>query len=80
VDRAALSADRRRYADIKVETTLIWGDRDTLTPLAQGQDIHGLIQGSRLTVIPDIGHIPQVEDPRTFGKVLSDALIKMSTR
>jgi pimeloyl-ACP methyl ester carboxylesterase len=80
VDRAALSADRRRYANIKVKTTLIWGDRDTLTPLAQGQDIHGLIQGSRLTVIPDIGHIPQVEDPGTFGKVLSDALIKMSTQ
>jgi pimeloyl-ACP methyl ester carboxylesterase len=79
-DRAALSADRRRYADIKVKTALIWGDHDTLTPLPQGNDIHGLIAGSQLTVLPDIGHIPQLEDPVVFGKVLSDILVKMSAQ
>lgn len=77
-DRAAFSADRSRYADIKVPTTLIWGDRDTLTPLDQARDINGLIAGSELIVMPATGHIPQVEDPAAFATILGKVLQEMS--
>jgi pimeloyl-ACP methyl ester carboxylesterase len=77
-DRAALSADRGRYADIKVITTLVWGDQDTLTPLAQGRDINGLIAGSNLIVMPGIGHIPQLEAPAGFAAILGETLLKMA--
>lgn len=76
-DRAALSANRANYGDLKIPTTLIWGDQDTLTPLAQGQDIHGLIAGSQIVIMPGIGHIPQVEDSEGFAKVLGDTLTGM---
>jgi pimeloyl-ACP methyl ester carboxylesterase len=79
-DRTALSADRGRYAEIKVPTRLIWGDQDTLTPLSQGHDIQGLIAGSGIVVMPGIGHIPQVEDPENFAKILADALAGMVAR
>jgi pimeloyl-ACP methyl ester carboxylesterase len=76
-DRTALSASRDRYGDLKVPTVLIWGDHDTLTPLAQGRDIQGLIAGSQIVVLPGIGHIPQVEDPEGFAKILGDTLTGM---
>ena len=76
-DRTALSANRDRYADLKLRATLIWGDQDTLTPLAQGHDIQGLIAGSQIVIMPGIGHIPQVEDPQGFAKLLGDTLLDM---
>lgn len=79
-DRAALSADRNRYGAIKARTTLIWGDRDTLTPLDQARDINSLIGGSELIVMPAIGHIPQVEDPAAFAALLGNVLQQMANR
>jgi pimeloyl-ACP methyl ester carboxylesterase len=77
-DRAALSADRGAYAAIDIKTALIWGDQDTLTALAQGLDIHGLIGKSTLSIMPGVGHIPQVEAPDLFAKILSEILVQMS--
>ena len=79
-DEQAWSMDRARYATIKVKTQLLWGDKDTLTPLPQGRDINSLIAGSELTVIPDIGHIPQIEDPAHFAPLLAEAVRKVSQR
>jgi pimeloyl-ACP methyl ester carboxylesterase len=76
-DSAALSADRRHYIGITVPTVLIWGDKDSLTPLDQGRDLNGLINGSILRVMPEVGHIPQLEDPSPFGNILIDALRSM---
>jgi pimeloyl-ACP methyl ester carboxylesterase len=63
--------------DLKVATVLIWGDHDTLTPHAHGRDIKGLIKGSQIVAMPGIGHIPQIEDPEGFAKILGDALTRM---
>jgi pimeloyl-ACP methyl ester carboxylesterase len=76
-DATALSTDRSRYADIAAPTTLIWGDKDSLTPLEQGRDLHGLMAGSALLVMPEVGHIPQLEDPAAFNTLLIAALRKM---
>lgn len=76
-DGSALSTDRKRYSDITVPTTLIWGDKDTVTPLDQGRGLHGLIDGSTLLVMPEVGHIPQLEDPTAFNALLTGALRSM---
>ena len=73
----ALSADRKRYGDVAVPTALIWGDKDSLTPLDQGRDLHGLLKGSTLLVMPEVGHIPQLEDPGAFNRLLTAALRNM---
>lgn len=59
--RDALSLQPSAYSRLRVPTTLIWGDRDTVTPLAQGQALRPLIEGSRLVVLPGVGHMPQWE-------------------
>jgi pimeloyl-ACP methyl ester carboxylesterase len=51
---------------IDVPTLLVWGDSDKIFPAAYGEAYRGLIKGSRLEVLPDCGHIPQVEKADMF--------------
>lgn len=73
-DPGALSTHRANYGRITVPTRLIWGERDTITPLAQGSELARLIPGAKLTVLPGLGHVPQVEDGAAFRPVLEAAL------
>jgi pimeloyl-ACP methyl ester carboxylesterase len=69
-DRAAMSADRKAYATVSARTAIIWGDKDTVTPLAQAEDLHSLIPAATFTLLPGLGHIPQIEDPDAFNRAL----------
>ncbi|WP_341863385.1 alpha/beta hydrolase [Gymnodinialimonas sp. 57CJ19] len=62
------------YGNITLPTAIIWGAEDTTTPLPQGENLHRLIPNSTLTVIPDVGHIPMIEDPQAFDAALLSAL------
>lgn len=65
------------FADLSLPTALIWGAEDTTTPLAQGETLRDLIPGATLTVLPDVGHIPMIEDPAAFDAALLSALADM---
>lgn len=73
-DRAAMSANARNYASLRVPTALIWGEQDSVTPLEQGQRLNGLIAGSTLDVIDGSGHIPHIEAPEKLIAVLTGRL------
>ena len=75
-DRGAQSADRAAYARMKAPVTILWGDQDTVTPLAQANDLKTLLPGATLTILPGLGHIPQIEDPAAFNDALLKALGK----
>lgn len=77
-DPSALSAKPGNYANITVPTSLIWGDRDHVTPLAQGHELHRLISGSNFTVINDVGHIPHIEAPERLHFILLKELSRLS--
>jgi len=77
-DRDALSADRKAYARIATRTAIIWGDKDSVTPLAQAHDLHEIIPTSTLSILVGVGHIPQIEDPETFNRVLVGQLVMMT--
>ena len=47
------------------------------TPLDQGLDLHRLVKASTLLVMPEVGHIPQLEDPGAFNRLLTAALRNM---
>jgi pimeloyl-ACP methyl ester carboxylesterase len=51
---------------IKVPTLLIWGDRDRLFPQEYAFAYQRLIPGSKAVIIPDCGHLPQVEKSDEF--------------
>jgi pimeloyl-ACP methyl ester carboxylesterase len=50
-------------ADIRVPTTVIWGERDNILPLTCAHDLHSGIAGSELVLLPRVGHTPQVQAP-----------------
>jgi len=73
----ALSTDQElsrtysgRIQDIKQETVIIWGRNDSWIPLKYGCRFNQDIQRSTLFVIPQCGHMPQVEKPDEFVRIL----------
>ena len=48
---------------IKVPTIIIWGEKDTSTPLEDAYFINKKIQDSKLIVVKDAGHSLQLETP-----------------
>ena len=65
-----VSEDIRSQATaIRQDTILIYGDKDTATPVAYGEYFASAIKKSRLKIIPDAGHFLHVDQPE---KVLSE--------
>ncbi len=56
-----------RLAAIKQPTLILWGREDRLIPLNFAERFHKEITGSRLEVIDNCGHMPQVECPEKFN-------------
>ena len=76
VIKLAKSATRNNLNDllhqIKVPTLLIWGDKDTITPLFVANQFNEKIDHSILEIIPNVGHAPMMEEPILFSnKVLN---------
>ncbi len=63
---------REQLAQISVPTLLLWGEKDELIPLECGQDAAGLIPNAKLVVLPNVGHIPSIEAPAAFVRIVSD--------
>lgn len=76
---ATLSRDPASYRSLKIPALVVWGDRDTITPLAQGRHLASLIPGATLAVLEGAGHIPQIENPRRFNELLVAFLGKLGT-
>ncbi len=68
-DRSAKSADPANYAALTLPVALIWGEEDTVTPLAQAQRLLKILPHSTLDVIEGVGHIPHIEDEADFVRL-----------
>jgi pimeloyl-ACP methyl ester carboxylesterase len=77
-DTHAASADRTAYAKLEVPVAILWGDKDTITPVEQALDLRTLLPSDTdLTLLPGLGHIPQIEDPGMFNDALLKTLGKL---
>ena len=70
----ALSRSSAALRQIKVPVAIIWGGADTVTPLVQGKRLASLTRAKSLAVLPGVGHIPHIEDPKGFTAALDRAL------
>ncbi len=61
-------------AAIRVPTLIVVGEHDVGTPVAAAEVLHRGIQGSRLVVIPNAGHLPNIEQTETFDRTVLDFL------
>ena len=59
-----------RLSMIPNETLLIWGEKDTATPLWMGKKMEREMQNAGLAVIPGVGHFSYAEDYPRFCSIL----------
>ena len=56
---------------IRVPTLVVWGERDTLFPLAHGQHLARTIPDAKLAVLEGVGHCPHLESPRRLAEAFT---------
>jgi pimeloyl-ACP methyl ester carboxylesterase len=54
----------------KVPALVIVGELDRITPIAEARSIRLLVKGE-LVVVPNVGHLPNIEDPVAFNEALA---------
>jgi 3-oxoadipate enol-lactonase len=63
-----------RLPSVRTPTLVVWGDSDPGTPPAGNRTIADLIPGARREEIADARHVPNVEYPETFNRLMIDWL------
>jgi pimeloyl-ACP methyl ester carboxylesterase len=71
-------AERLDYTEllptIDVPTLVVVGSEDEYTPICDAEYLRDRIPGCRLAVIEDAAHMPNLERPEQFNRVISDFL------
>ncbi|CAN5646788.1 alpha/beta fold hydrolase [soil metagenome] len=77
-------ADRSDSRDVLSEwrkpLLVVVGEDDQITPPEMARGMHHTVSGSRLEVIPRAGHLPPVEQPDDFGRILDKFLKDLPVR
>lgn len=82
---AALAALRDRpdattvLPTIKVPTLILVGDQDQITPLEMADRMAAAIPGSRRVLLPNAGHLSNMEQPTLFNDALREFLFSMTS-
>jgi pimeloyl-ACP methyl ester carboxylesterase len=65
---------RDRLGAIEVPALIVWGLSDRVVPAAAAISYHRRIPGSRLEIFERTGHLPQLERPLRFNRLLDEFL------
>lgn len=68
----AVSAFNRLHFTSGLPVLLIWGDQDPIIPVSHARAAHAALPGSRLVILPGVGHYPQLEAAATVTANLDD--------
>ena len=55
---------------IDVPTLLLWGDDDRRSPMDVAEQLHAAIPGAELAIIPNAGHVSNMEQPEAFNRLI----------
>jgi pimeloyl-ACP methyl ester carboxylesterase len=72
--RASAEDLRDVLPSVDVPTLLVYGARDVRAPLSVAEDLHRAIAGSTLVVLPDAGHLGNIEAPEAFNRTVRSFL------
>jgi abhydrolase domain-containing protein 14 len=59
---------------IRVPTLVVWGDKDSIIPLQQGELLHERVAGSKIVVLRDARHPCYLDRPDEFHRALLNFL------
>ncbi|MEM3085786.1 MAG: alpha/beta hydrolase [Halobacteria archaeon] len=68
---------RKRAAEIRAPTLVVWGRQDRLVSLKLGERLARTIPGARLEIIEECGHLPSVERPGELARLVEGFLERM---
>jgi pimeloyl-ACP methyl ester carboxylesterase len=72
--RASAGDLREALPQVDIPTLLVYGDRDVRAPLTVAEDLHAAISGSTLVVLPDAGHVCNIEAADAFNSTVRSFL------
>ena len=61
---------KHRLGRVKAKTLFIWGENDGIVTPAYGRTFADQVPGARITIIPQAGHYPHIEQPAEFMRHL----------
>jgi pimeloyl-ACP methyl ester carboxylesterase len=67
-----VNAHDRLYLAEEVPFLVIWGQRDSIIPVAHAHAVHERVPSSQLEIFEEAGHFPHVDEPQRFIEVLTD--------
>ncbi len=62
------------FSKTTIPVNIIWGKEDTFFPYQMAECAHKAINSSRLRILENVGHCPQLENPKLFSKTLMGLL------
>jgi pimeloyl-ACP methyl ester carboxylesterase len=65
---------RHLLPGVSTPTLLLWGGEDAITPINSGEIYQRAIPRSRLVVIENCGHMPEMEKPTEFAGLIDNFL------
>jgi pimeloyl-ACP methyl ester carboxylesterase len=67
-------------SNIKIPTTILVGEHDTITPPASARAMHERIPDSEIHIIPDAAHMSNLENPDFFNEKLLSFLNRVASK
>jgi 4,5:9,10-diseco-3-hydroxy-5,9,17-trioxoandrosta-1(10),2-diene-4-oate hydrolase len=61
---------------ITVPAFILWGRQDRILPVSQGIEAAGRIPGARLHIFEHCGHMPNIEHPDEFNRLILEFLLQ----
>jgi 4,5:9,10-diseco-3-hydroxy-5,9,17-trioxoandrosta-1(10),2-diene-4-oate hydrolase len=59
---------------LEIPTLIVWGKRDRVFPYSQALEAVAYLRQGFLELLPDCGHLPQIEQPGRFATILGQFL------
>lgn len=78
--KGALSDDLANYKSFQKPVLVLWGEEDKTTPLSQGRFIAQAFPNARLEILPEVDHIPQIENPVLTVQLIDRFLKSLPSR
>ncbi len=68
------------YPTIDLPVSIIWGTEDTWIPVDRAHRLAGLVPGAELHLVPEAGHLIQLDQPERLTALLQRWLLRQSAR
>lgn len=77
--RETLSLDfKQEVTGIRAPTLIVWGAHDRVIDAGNADILKGLIAGSEVVILPQVGHLPMIEDPATSADLVRRVAVTRS--